>query len=155
MLLLEYNGEPLAVSRLLEPSNSWDAAPAGHTPAHLAARGGHAHGLFMFLQTGSDVNSQDHVGETVMHKAVRSGSAACVGLLLSCGAHLHMRNHAGQTPLELAQACGNLQLIAILSCAAQTSCSRATASTGQALSLLKRGHGSAHTQGTRLKQSRF
>ncbi|XP_061408284.1 ubiquitin-conjugating enzyme E2 A-like isoform X1 [Lethenteron reissneri] len=91
MLLLEYNGEPLAVSRLLEPSDSWDAAPAGHTPAHLAARGGHAHGLFMFLQAGSDVNSQDHVGETVMHKAVRSGSAACVGLLLSCGAHLQLQ----------------------------------------------------------------
>lgn len=89
------------------------------TALTIAANGGHAAVVAVFLNSGADVNlacnEQYHVendsiyyhpeerGATALCKAALWGHDACVALLLQAGADIHKTNANGLTPMDLAK----------------------------------------------------
>ncbi|XP_062991181.1 ankyrin repeat domain-containing protein 37 [Elgaria multicarinata webbii] len=99
------------LSRLLEAGTEVNVAPDVfvQSPAHLAARGGHAFFLLWQLQTGANLNQQDWLGEAPIHKAAKVGSLECLTLLVASHASIDLRNKNGQTAEDLASAFGFLE----------------------------------------------
>ncbi|KAF7248871.1 Ankyrin repeat domain-containing protein 37 [Varanus komodoensis] len=111
MLLLDCNVESNSLSHLLEAGTEVNVAADAfvQSPAHLAARGGHAFFLLWQVQTGANLNQQDWLGEAPIHKAAKVGSLECLALLVASHASIDLRNNNGQTAEDLAWAFGFLE----------------------------------------------
>ncbi|XP_053112832.1 ankyrin repeat domain-containing protein 37 [Hemicordylus capensis] len=107
MLLLDCNAKPNGPS-LLEAGTEVNVPDEafGQSPAHLAARGGHAFFLLWQLQTGANLNQQDWLGEAPIHKAAKVGSLECLTFLVASHANIDLCNNNGQTAEDLAWAFG-------------------------------------------------
>ncbi|KAJ4317788.1 hypothetical protein N0V84_007150 [Fusarium piperis] len=75
---------------------------SGHTPLHLAARGGDSSIVGQLLEAGADANLQDESGHTPLHLAARGDDSSIVYQLLEAGADADLQDESGHTPLHLA-----------------------------------------------------
>ena len=87
----------------------------GSTPAHLAAKHGHAECLQFLLQSSVDATSADDSGHTPLHLASQEGRQEVVELLLHSGAPGDTTGTAKQrTPLHLAASNGHTEVCSVL-----------------------------------------
>ena len=66
------------------------------------------------ITSGSNVNSQDHMGCTPSHTAAGNGHLRLVELLLDSGADIDMQNNDKKTPLDFAKENGKLDVASFL-----------------------------------------
>ena len=75
---------------------------SGSTPLTIAASRGLDVDVWMLLDRGADVNSQNSTGGTALHLATFFGNTKTVRILLARGADPEVTNNRGQTPLDVA-----------------------------------------------------
>jgi hypothetical protein len=75
---------------------------SGSTPLTIAASRGLHVDVWMLLDRGADVNSQNSTGGTALHLATFFGNTKTVRILLARGADPEVTNNRGQTPLDVA-----------------------------------------------------
>jgi ankyrin repeat protein len=101
----------------------------GHTPLHVAAKGGHKDVVEQLLHHKADVNPKDNKGHTPLHLAVSKNRKniwmhpycevwedhkAAVTLLVSNKADVNAKDNDGYTPLHLAAEQGCIDLVELL-----------------------------------------
>jgi ankyrin repeat protein len=88
------------------------------TPLHAAADKGHVDIVFLLLDRGVDVESQDSQGRTALYIASESGRTEVVRSLIDRGANLNAEARTsfrvGWTPLHAASARGLLKIVRVL-----------------------------------------
>ncbi|CAD7704850.1 unnamed protein product [Ostreobium quekettii] len=104
-------GGKLIGSEYREATNSDEC---GCTPLHHASLNGDDVAATKIVQSGCDLELQDHDGNTALHHAAQGGSPAVVQLLLQHGACLDAVNKKGSTPLMEAAETGNAQVAKML-----------------------------------------
>ena len=62
-------------------------------------RGGNPEQVRAFLDSGAEVNHQDHKGKTALHRAAKAGFLKTIPVLLKHGADLEIKDKRGETPL--------------------------------------------------------
>lgn len=104
---------------LLENGSKFINTPsvAGHTPLHLAARGGFDVTVKVLLENGAIADAKDvQRRQTPLHLAAQKGHTLCCVALLQCDARLHEPDSTAlrKTPLELARDFGHFATAAAM-----------------------------------------
>lgn len=86
----------------------------GYTPLHAAAERGHEMVMYVLLDHGADVNSQDDEGAAPLHYASGAGYEQLCDILLRHGADANMQEKKGYTALHYAAAAGKERVASVL-----------------------------------------
>ena len=81
------------------------------SPLHQAVFSGDLRLVYVLLQGGADINTQDSKKQTPLHFAVLKGNAEIVAALLRCGADGNASDHHSNTPLHYAAYRGPLEMV--------------------------------------------
>jgi uncharacterized RDD family membrane protein YckC len=97
-------GNPFYINRHAAKGTDLNAREpeSGSTPLTIAASRGLHVDVWMLLDRGADVNSQNSTGGTALHLATFFGNTKTVRILLARGADPEVTNNRGQTPLDVA-----------------------------------------------------
>lgn len=97
-------GDPFYINRHAAKGTDLNAREpeSGSTPLTIAASRGLHVDVWMLLDRGADVNSQNSTGGTALHLATFFGNTKTVRILLARGADPEVTNNRGQTPLDVA-----------------------------------------------------
>jgi hypothetical protein len=95
-------GDPFYINRHAAKGTDLNAREpeSGSTPLTIAASRGLHVDVWMLLDRGADVNSQNSTGGTALHLATFFGNTETVRILLARGADPEVTNNRGQTPLD-------------------------------------------------------
>ncbi|XP_012511406.1 PREDICTED: protein phosphatase 1 regulatory subunit 12B isoform X2 [Propithecus coquereli] len=77
-------------------------ARSGATALHVAAAKGYSEVLRLLIQTGYELNVQDHDGWTPLHAAAHWGVKEACSILAEALCDMDIRNKLGQTPFDVA-----------------------------------------------------
>lgn len=119
--LASYYGAPDVVRLLLERGADTDAVTENfleNMAIHAAAAGRRIDICATLLDHGADVNARQHGGFVPLHTAAQQGDRAMTDLFLSHGADARVATDDGKTPADVAASQGNIELAALLRCAA-------------------------------------
>lgn len=119
--LASYYGAPKVVDLLLGRGADVEAVTQNfleNMPIHAAAAGRHLDICAMLLEHGADINARQHGGFVPLHTAAQNGDRAMTDLFLSHGADPRVANDEGKTGADIAASQGNIEIAALLRCAA-------------------------------------
>ncbi|XP_065668333.1 serine/threonine-protein phosphatase 6 regulatory ankyrin repeat subunit C isoform X7 [Hydra vulgaris] len=86
----------------------------GSTLVHLAAKSGHPHILFYFIQKGVAVRTPNCEGAEALHEACKQGHVVVAQKLIECGAKIEKYTKDNYTPLHIAVRFGKYDVAQIL-----------------------------------------
>uniref|UniRef100_A0AC34R811 Beta-hexosaminidase bacterial type N-terminal domain-containing protein n=1 Tax=Panagrolaimus sp. JU765 TaxID=591449 RepID=A0AC34R811_9BILA len=84
--------------------NSIDSPQSRNTPLHYAASYSSDEIVKTLVESGANVNAQNHTGDTPLHDAVVRKHEGIAKILLDGGANSALKNVKNETPLEIAEA---------------------------------------------------